>query len=167
MITRLIHWSIDNRPLVLLAVLSVVGGFIAIPVHEVFPEVEEHHPSILAQAVMILLPMLGAVVAWWVFIKGGIDTDKLTASGIGKALHRFWFTQWGMDWLYDKVIVAPYVGLARLNRNDFIDSIYNGTARLALVLHGLVSDTQTGQLRWYALTMISGVLLLVSIGVLL
>lgn len=154
-------------PLVLLAVLSVVGGFIAIPVHEVFPEVEEHHPSILAQAVMILLPMLGAVVAWWVFIKGGIDTDKLTASGIGKALHRFWFTQWGMDWLYDQVIVAPYVGLARLNRNDFIDSIYNGTARLALVLHGLVSDTQTGQLRWYALTMISGVLLLVSIGVLL
>jgi len=154
-------------PLVLLAVLSVVGGFIAIPVHEVFPEVEEHHPSILAQAVMILLPMLGAVVAWWVFIKGGIDTDKLTASGMGKALHRFWFTQWGMDWLYDKVIVAPYVGLARLNRNDFIDSIYNGTARLALVLHGLVSDTQTGQLRWYALTMISGVLLLVSIGVLL
>jgi NADH-quinone oxidoreductase subunit L len=154
-------------PLVLLAVLSVVGGFIAIPVHEVFPEVEEHHPSILAQAVMILLPMFGAVVAWWVFIKGGIDTDKLTASGIGKALHRFWFTQWGMDWLYDKVIVAPYVGLARLNRNDVIDSIYNGTARLALVLHGLVSDTQTGQLRWYALTMISGVLLLVSIGVLL
>jgi NADH-quinone oxidoreductase subunit L len=72
-----------------------------------------------------------------------------------------------MDWLYDKVIVGPYVGLAKFNKRDFIDAIYNGTAKLALVLHGLVSDTQTGQLRWYALTMISGVLLLVSIGVLL
>jgi len=154
-------------PLVVLAVLSVLGGFIPIPVHEIFPEVEEHHASVAAQALMVLLPMLGGVVAWWVFVKGGINTEKLTASGIGKALHRFWFTQWGMDWLYDKVIVGPYVGLAKFNKRDFIDAIYNGTAKLALVLHGLVSDTQTGQLRWYALTMISGVLLLVSIGVLL
>ncbi|MFZ9430100.1 MAG: hypothetical protein ACO26F_10410, partial [Burkholderiaceae bacterium] len=87
--------------------------------------------------------------------------------GIGRALHRFWFTQWGMDWLYDRLFVVPYVGLAKLNRRDFIDAFYNGTATVALALHGLVSDTQTGQLRWYALTMISGVLLLVSIGVLL
>jgi NADH-quinone oxidoreductase subunit L len=154
-------------PLVILAVLSVLGGLIQIPVHEIFPEVEEHHPSMMAQLVMVLLPMLGGVAAWWIFVKGGINTDKLVESGLGRALHRFWFTQWGMDWLYDRVIVKPYVGLARLNKKDFIDAIYNGIAKLTLVLHGLVSDTQTGQLRWYALTMISGVLLLVSIGVLL
>jgi NADH-quinone oxidoreductase subunit L len=154
-------------PLVILAILSVLGGLIQIPVHEIFPEVEEHHPSMMAQLVMVLLPMLGGVAAWWIFVKGGINTDKLVESGLGRALHRFWFTQWGMDWLYDRVIVKPYVGLARLNKKDFIDAIYNGIAKLTLVLHGLVSDTQTGQLRWYALTMISGVLLLVSIGVLL
>ncbi|MES2605527.1 MAG: NADH-quinone oxidoreductase subunit L [Pseudomonadota bacterium] len=159
-------WHLQG-PLVLLAILSVLGGFIHIPVEEIFPAVEEHHPSMMAQLVMVLLPMLGGLAAWWIFVKGGINTDKLVASGLGKALHRFWFTQWGMDWLYDQIIVKPYVTLARINRKDFIDSIYNGTAKLTLVLHGLVSDTQTGQLRWYALTMISGVLLLVSIGVLL
>lgn len=154
-------------PLVVLAVLSVFGGFIQIPVADLFPAVAEHHPSVGSQALMILLPMLGGVVAWWVFIKGGINTATLTEGGLGRALHRFWFTQWGMDWLYDRLFVLPYVGLAKLNKRDFIDAFYNGTAKVALALHGLVSDTQTGQLRWYALTMISGVLLLVSIGVLL
>jgi NADH-quinone oxidoreductase subunit L len=152
-------------PLVLLAVLSVLGGFIHIPVEAVFPEVEAHHPSIAWQAVMILLPMVGGVIAWWVYVKGGIDTAKLAGSGFGAWLHNFWRTQWGMDWLYDRIIVAPYVGLARLNKNDFIDSLYNGTAHLTLFLHGLVTDTQTGQLRWYTVTMGAGLLLLLLIGV--
>ena len=154
-------------PLVVLAVLSLVGGYFVIPVETVFPELAEHHPSLFYQAIMMGLPMLGIFVAWLVFVKKIINTDKLVASGLGALLHRFWFTQWGMDWLYDRVVVAPYVGLAKLNKNDFIDSFYNGTAKFTLILHGLVSDTQTGQLRWYAITLASGLLLLVSLGVLL
>ncbi|HTR00087.1 MAG TPA: NADH-quinone oxidoreductase subunit L [Candidatus Acidoferrum sp.] len=155
-------------PLVVLAFLSIIGGFIHIPVDKVFGEAhEEHHIPLVYTLVMLGLPLLGVLTAYLVFIKGIIDTNKLAGSGLGAALHRFWFTQWGMDWLYDRVFVFPYVGLAKLNRRDFIDAFYNGLAKLVLILHGLVSDTQTGQLRWYALTMISGVLLLVSIGVLL
>lgn len=154
-------------PLVVLAVLSLVGGYFVIPVETVFPELAEHHPSLFYQAIMMGLPMLGIFVAWLVFVKKIINTDKLVDSGFGALLHRFWFTQWGMDWLYDRIIVAPYVGLAKLNKNDFIDSFYNGTAKLTLILHGLVSDTQTGQLRWYAITLASGLLLLVSLGELL
>jgi len=152
-------------PLVVLAILSVLGGFIHIPVEAVFPHAEEHHPSVLAQASMILVPMLGFVLAWWIWIKGGLDTQKLAGSGFGAKLHRFFFTQWGMDWLYDRLFVSPYVGLAKLNKNDFIDSIYNGTAALTRYCHSLVIQTQTGQLRWYALSMACGVLLIVSIGV--
>jgi len=153
-------------PLVVLAILSIIGGFIHIPVEDVFPVVEEHHVSLFYQAIMMGLPLLGVFTAWQVFIKGKVDTAKLT-TGFGGKLHRFWYTQWGMDWLYDRLFVFPYTGLAKLNKNDFIDSIYNGTAKLALFFHGLVSDTQTGQLRWYAITLVSGLLLLVSIGVLL
>jgi NADH-quinone oxidoreductase subunit L len=159
-------WHLQG-PLVLLAILSVVGGFIHIPVEDIFPHGEEHHPSVMAKATMILLPMLGGLAAWWIFLKGGIDTKKLTSGGIGAALHRFWFTQWGMDWLYDRIIVAPYVAIAKFNKRDFIDALYNGIATLVLFLHGLFSDTQTGQLRWYTFTMTFGVLVLVSIGVLL
>jgi NADH-quinone oxidoreductase subunit L len=154
-------------PLVLLAILSLIGGYFTIPVAEVFPEAEEHHPSIFYQAIMIGLPIIGILLAYLVFVKKIINTERLAGAGLGKMLHRFWFTQWGMDWLYDTFVVKPYVGLARFNKNDFIDSIYNGTARITLVLHGLVSDTQTGQLRWYAITVACGLLLLVSIGVLL
>ncbi len=154
-------------PLVVLAVLSLIGGYFTIPVESVFPEPEEHHPSVFYQAIMIGLPILGILIAYLVFVKKLINTERLAGSGFGKMLHHFWFTQWGMDWLYDTIIVKPYVGLAKFNKNDFIDSIYNGTARLTLVLHGLVSDTQTGQLRWYAITVACGLLLLVSIGVLL
>jgi NADH-quinone oxidoreductase subunit L len=150
-------------PLVVLAVLSLIGGYFTIPVESVFPAVEEHHPSVFYQAIMIGLPILGILLAYLVFVKKIVNTERLAGAGFGKMLHRFWFTQWGMDWLYDTFVVKPYVGLAKFNKNDFIDSIYNGTARLTLVLHGLVSDTQTGQLRWYAITVACGLLLLVSI----
>jgi NADH-quinone oxidoreductase subunit L len=116
---------------------------------------------------MIGLPFLGILAAWLVFVKGAVNTENLAGSGLGAKLHRFWFTQWGMDWLYDRLFVFPYVWLARFNKNDFIDALYNGTASLTLFLHGLVSDTQTGQLRWYNITLACGLLLLVSIGVLL
>ncbi len=159
-------WHLQG-PLVVLAILSLIGGYFSIPVGEVFPEPEEHHPSLFYQAIMIGLPMLGILTAYLVFVKKIINTEKLAGSGLGAAVHRFWFTQWGMDWLYDRLFVFPYTGLARLNKNDFIDAIYNGTARVTLFMHGLVSDTQTGQLRWYAITLTCGLVLLLSIGVLL
>jgi NADH-quinone oxidoreductase subunit L len=158
-------------PLVVLAILSLLGGyqwFINIPVEAVFPPVDhEAHPSLPYLIIMIGLPFLGILAAWLVFVKGAVNTENLAGSGLGAKLHRFWFTQWGMDWLYDRLFVFPYVWLARFNKNDFIDALYNGTASLTLFLHGLVSDTQTGQLRWYNITLACGLLLLVSIGVLL
>ena len=72
-----------------------------------------------------------------------------------------------MDWLYDKIIVTPYIWLAEVNKNDFIDSIYNGSARAVRFCHEVMSETQTGQLRWYAISIAYGLLLLVVLGVLL
>ncbi len=96
-----------------------------------------------------------------------LTQTSLPESGIGASLHRFWFTQWGMDWLYDKIIVTPYTWLANFNRNDFIDMIYNGTASLVRFCHNVMSETQTGQLRWYATTVAFGLLILITIGVVL
>jgi len=134
----------------------------------VFPAAgEEPHPHLFEEVIMIGLPLVGIALAWFIFGKRAVDTQKLAGSGFGAALHRFWFTQWGMDWLYGKVFVQPYNALARMSRNDFIDSFYNGTASVARHLHGLVSETQTGQVRWYAVSLGAGLLLLVSIGVFL
>tara|TARA_R110000824_G_scaffold288508_3_gene476730 strand:- start:49570 stop:51414 length:1845 start_codon:yes stop_codon:yes gene_type:complete len=158
-------WNLQG-PLVALAVLSLLGGFIHIPVEEVFhAHAEEHHVSVFYQAIMIGLPLIGILFAYLIFIKQKVDVNKFAASGFGAKLHRFFFTQWGMDWLYDRVFVDPYTGLARLNKQDFVDSIYNGTASLTRYCHSLVIQTQTGQLRWYTISMACGVLLIVSIGV--
>jgi NADH-quinone oxidoreductase subunit L len=159
-------WHLQG-PLVVLAILALLGGYIHIPVESVFPEVAEHHPSLFYQAIMIGLPMLGIYIAWLIFIKGKLDLNKLAGQGFGAKLHRFWYTQWGMDWLYNKVIVNPYVSLAQFNKNDVIDSFYNGTARVVRFCHDIMSETQTGQLRWYAISVAYGLLVLVTIGVLL
>ena len=159
-------WHLQG-PLVALAILALFGGYIDIPVEAVFPEVAEHHPSLFYQAIMIGLPMVGIYVAWLIFIKGKLDLNKLAGQGIGAKLHRFWYTQWGMDWLYDKVIVSPYTWLAEFNKNDVVDYFYNGTARAVRFCHDIMSETQTGQLRWYAISVAYGLLVIVTIGVLL
>ena len=159
-------WHLQG-PLVALAILALFGGYIDIPVEAVFPEVAEHHPSLFYQAIMIGLPMVGIYVAWLIFIKGKLDLNKLAGQGIGAKLHRFWYTQWGMDWLYDKVIVSPYTWLAEFNKKDVVDYFYNGTARAVRFCHDIMSETQTGQLRWYAISVAYGLLVIVTIGVLL
>ena len=159
-------WHLQG-PLVALAILALFGGYIDIPVEAVFPEVAEHHPSLFYQAIMIGLPMVGIYVAWLIFIKGKLDLNKLAGQGIGAKLHRFWYTQWGMYWLYDKVIVSPYTWLAEFNKNDVVDYFYNGTARAVRFCHDIMSETQTGQLRWYAISVAYGLLVIVTIGVLL
>jgi NADH-quinone oxidoreductase subunit L len=155
-------------PLVLLAVLALLGGYIHIPVDGVFPHAEHGaHPSLFYQGIMIGLPMIGILVAYLVYVKKIVNTCALSTKGFSAKLHRFWFTQWGMDWLYEKLFVNSYVVLARLNKSDFIDAIYNGISKFCMSLHGFVVETQTGQLRWYNLTLAAAVLLVISIGVLL
>jgi NADH-quinone oxidoreductase subunit L len=152
-------------PLVVLAILAIVGGYIHIPVDDVFPHGEEHHVSLGYQAIMIGLPIIGIFCAYLIFIKQKLDLDKLAGQGFGAMLHRFWFTQWGMDWLYGKFVCAPYIWLANFNRRDFIDFFYNGSAKVVRFFHDIMSETQTGQLNWYASSVALGIVILVTIGV--
>ncbi len=162
---EVIGWHLQG-PLVVLAILSLVGGFIHIPVEEVFStHVKEHHVTLFYQAIMIGLPLFGALCAYLIYIKQKVDVEKLAYSRLGAKVHRFFFTQWGMDWLYDRFIVFPYVKLSKLNKKDFIDNIYNGIASLTRYIHSVAVETQTGQIRWYTMTMALGVLLVISIGV--
>jgi NADH-quinone oxidoreductase subunit L len=90
-----------------------------------------------------------------------------TASPLGSALHHLWFVGWGFDWLYDTLFVRPYVWLARTNRRDVVDLFYEGLARLAEVLNGLLSRTQTGRVRWYAAGIALGALIVIALAVFL
>jgi NADH-quinone oxidoreductase subunit L len=69
--------------------------------------------------------------------------------------------------VYDRVFVRPVVWMARANRNDFVDLLYRGIVWLSEGLHRLLSSTETGYVRWYALVLGIGAALLVAMGVLL
>jgi NADH-quinone oxidoreductase subunit L len=65
-------------------------------------------------------------------------------------LRRLWLAGWGFDWLYDRLLVRPFVWIAAVNRDDAVDSFFDGIAWTARAMHRAMSLTQTGRLRWYA-----------------
>ncbi len=81
-------------------------------------------------------------------------------------LHGFLLRGWDFDRLYDRLFVRPLLGAARINRDDFIDRPYAGIARLTAFLHAALSRSQDGRLRWYALGITAGAIVLLTLMVL-
>ena len=68
--------------------------------------------------------------------------------------------------MYDYLFVKPYTWLANINRQDIFDLIYSGIAAITRVFHRLLSLTQTGQLRWYAMGIVVGAIITLYVVVL-
>ena len=78
-------------------------------------------------------------------------------------IERFWFSGWGFDWLYEKLFINPFLWTAKINKNDFIDSGYTGIAYLNRAVHAVLSKTQTGNIRWYAMGIVIGAVVFLGI----
>ena len=157
-------------PLIILMVLALFGGWIQIPVDAVFShgEVhEEHHISNLMHGIMIVVPLLGIGVSYLFFMSKTFSVEKLMANPLAASLHRFWFSGWGMDALYNFLFVRPFVFLARINKKDLIDAVYGLMVEISRVAHTMLARSQTGQLSWYALSIAGGVVILITLGVVL
>ena len=169
-------------PLILLAGACLVGGFLQWPealggrpffstfLHTTFavdaapvPGRTELWLGALSEAATIL----GALVAYGLYLRRPAVAERLALTPAGAAIHRFWFGGWGFDWLYSMLLVRPFVYLARVNRADVIDRLYDGIAQVNTLLHRLLSRTQTGQVRWYAAGLAVGAILLLAMVVLL
>tara|TARA_B110000858_G_scaffold198463_1_gene265311 strand:+ start:8706 stop:10502 length:1797 start_codon:yes stop_codon:yes gene_type:complete len=158
-------------PLIILMVLALFGGWIQIPVAEVFGHGEAHeegqHISGLMHAIMIAVPLLGIGVSYLFFMSKTFSVEKLMINPLAASLHRFWFSGWGMDALYNFLFVRPFVFLARLNKKDLVDALYGLLVEFSRVAHTMLARSQTGQLGLYALSIGAGVVFLVTLGVLL
>lgn len=154
-------------PLVLLCGFSLLGGWISLPLADVFNTINtgsaqtaiNHSVEILS----IGTPLLGVLIAYLLFLRKPLSLPALSESAIGKALHDFWYRGWRMDSLYQLVLVGPFTGLARLWRKEPVDRLYNGIVSFSQWSHRGLSALQTGGLRWYATTMVFGLVLLVVI----
>ena len=88
-------------------------------------------------------------------------------SPLGGAIYRLWFFDWGFDWIYDRLLVQPYVMLARVNRSDVIDLLYQWIGRLSeLAWRGLIL-TENGRVRTYAMGIALGTVILIGLAVFL
>lgn len=164
--------SFDNRmrvPLIVLCVLSIFGASLRIPLDSVFQHLQPegtHSPWSPVSLVTFATPIIGLLIAVQFFLTRRFDADRLVQNENGRRLHSFWFSGWGMDALYDALFCRPFRRTAELNRADLIDRIYQWLVTLCNSACTWLSLSQNGRLRWYALGMIFGGVMLVGIGVL-
>ena len=151
-------------PLSILCFLALVGGYFTIPVVDVFPVTGGNHPAHWVEYVSISVPLVGLVIAYFVFLNRRINIETLTTSSLGRGLGNFWLSGWGIDWLYDRLFVRPYYRLANLLKSEPVDAIYNAIVELNQLLNFWLSKSQTGRLRWYLASMVAGLIILISLA---
>lgn len=160
-------------PLIVLAILSVLGGFIGIPeafaanshwlehyLSPIFASstalVEPHHLSRSQEYIMmgVVTAIIIAIILFAVntFKKGIGDTEE--AKGIGKLLENKWY----IDELYDAVIVNPLNSFGGFLKNVIeksgIDGVVNGVGKLVAYGSRQLRLVQSGQVANYLLIMI-------------
>lgn len=166
-------------PLIVLGVLSLIGGFIELPhtlgnltlfsdfLNRTLPEIEMRiegtGTELLFQVIAALTALLGIYIAYYLYILKPQIATNLRYSSPGSFLHNLWLQGWGFDKAYAWLLVNPVLVLSKINKNDFIDKFYNGTARVNVLLNHAFSYTQTGNLRWYAMGIVFGAILSLTI----
>ena len=166
-------------PLVVLAVLSLVGGFVNLPpalgneplftrlLDTALPPVEQGPfgplTEMRSEGFLALAFLIGLGLAYLLYLRNRQWSDALTATRVGKALHEFWFADWGFDWCYDKLFVQPVLWFARIDKGDVVDAFYTGVADLNELLYRRLSLTENGQVRWYAASIAAGTVIFVAI----
>jgi NADH-quinone oxidoreductase subunit L len=170
-------------PLVALAVCSTIAGWLELPrtlgdkpifthfLSTAFPEAAEGHASIGAELALQVLAVCavfaGLGLAYVLFLRDPARVQNWLSRPLGAALQRLSFSGCGFDALYNRVFVQPFVALARMNKDDVIDSAYTFVADLNLSAHRALSFTQTGRLRWYMMGIAIGAALTIAMAIFL
>jgi NADH-quinone oxidoreductase subunit L len=170
-------------PLIILAILSVIGGWIGIP--EVFmhgghrleaflapvfaqsnalteKHALSHATEYMLMGVSVAAALAALVFAWIRFSNPDSYRDQKTEkeeTGLGKVLANKWY----VDELYDTIIVKPLLALAKYF-NDIvekkgIDGFVNGVGKAVNYSSRQIRLLQTGQVGTYVLMMVLGILL--------
>lgn len=155
-------------PLLILCVLALFGGMLQMPLESVFHEARTHPETVGFDWIVVIttgVPLVGLVVAYLFFLKKTFKPETILATPIGRGLQRFWFSGWGMDALYIFLFVRPIEWLAAINKDDIVDTVYNGVASGCRICYRAMASTQTGRIRWYAVGMIIGGIVVIGLGV--
>jgi NADH-quinone oxidoreductase subunit L len=161
-------------PLIILAVLSIVGGLVGIPEvilkggdkfsEFLLPVIAAHKPSnpvshsteVLMMAVSTGLMVLTIIFAWFQFR----NYQRKEATGFGKVLENKWY----VDEMYAKIIVNPlnkFGGfLKSVIEKSVIDDLVNGVGRFVNYGSRQFRLLQSGQVGNYVLLMVVSMVLI-------
>lgn len=160
-------------PLIILAVLSLIGGFVELPasfghihlfsnlVNNSLPVValkDNEHQEFLFQAISAIIAMAGIYIAWLIYLKKPAMTDSYSHSRLNKFFER----GWGFDKVYETLLVRPVVWLSVIDKDDLFDWWNIGLSRLVLLTNRFLSITQNGKLRWYIMSFAIGIALILT-----
>ncbi len=173
--------SISMRvPMAVLGVLSIVGGYIAIPggynlletwLSPVFHRFPVNGPTLEAQpfywqsmAVTLVATALGLLIGWSVYARRSPSAENVAASA--PAMYRLLANRYYVDAGYDMLFVRPAKWTGRVvNRffeQDVIDFSVDGVGKLVRFSSGRLRFLQTGFVRNYALGILFGAVLVVG-----
>jgi len=163
-------------PLVVLAVLATVGGWVGLPhgwlwgnpfVHYLEPSVaslpEAAHGGLHASPLLLMLltstiAVLGIAAAWAMYGRPGDVAGRMLARARG--LHELLFHKWWVDELYDLLVVRPYVALSngfwKLVDSRIIDGAVNGIGTLFVAAGRTGRLAQSGLAQSYLVLMLLG-----------
>jgi NADH-quinone oxidoreductase subunit L len=160
-------------PLVVLAGLSILGGALNLPRHGWEHLDEWLHPAVPVEHVgvgsfgegfalaMAALALAVIAIAWatGTYRRGltdGRDPTIARLGGLGRLFDRGWGIDPAIAWFVDKPGRAVADGLANPVDQGVIDGAVNGVAALVTGIGARVRKIQTGFVRNYALTLLSG-----------
>ena len=164
--------------LLTLAILSLLGGFIALDFNSIFGLVEsgaDSMPGSLSvslsvslsgslldtgqeptwlHTVAIATPFAGVLFSWLYFKVYRVaipeEIKRLAEKSETNFVTSFCRRGLGFDRLYSTVIVSPFVFIARLNKRDVVDQILMGSAWYVTLWRDVIVASQNGLIRWYA-----------------
>jgi len=157
-------------PLLVLAVLSLVTGYIGIPefLQPAFPGSGGAHHGTAAAGIMIvatLLGLTGIAAAYFVYVQSPGLPERIATRW--QALYQFSLNKWYVDEAYDKSIVNPTFQAAdqMWKRVDVavIDGAVNGIARGVAWIGWVTRLLQSGEAQHYALAMTVGAVTILGV----
>jgi NADH-quinone oxidoreductase subunit L len=175
-----VHESPKNMtvPLMILALLSLVGGWFALPalaggpnyfaefLAPVFGASEEageaaHSLELTLSVVAVIAATIGLITAWRMYAK---DVKRGTSQG----LHKILYNKYYVDELYQAVVVGPLMWLSRnvlwkVVDVGVIDGTVNGIANGTTAVGDTVRHTQSGNTRSYAVWVLVGAIVVFGI----
>jgi NADH-quinone oxidoreductase subunit L len=169
---------IMTTPLIILAILSVIGGWVGLPLIEggnrfkeflspvIHAEEVVHHAPGFEVTMMLVsmgIAIIGIIIAYNFYLKNPKLPDQLASRF--KGLYTLIYNKYYIDELYNALFVNPikeWSNLLWLSFDDkVIDGMVNGAGKVVRSFSGTLRKVQTGYLQNYALFILLGVVAII------